>query len=514
MSLAQLLGVTTARDPGGIAFVSGDRTLTWREVSERVARIAGGLRALGLEAGDRVAVLAALSQAQVEFTCALSWAGLTVVPLNSRLAHEELVAIVRDADVRAFASDAGSANRVMAIAAETPAGRLIDLDEADLDALNSAEPLTPQAPTADSIAALLYTGGTTGAPKGVVIPARALTKQGDAMREALGLGRGTVFLHAMPIFHVAGCDQLYAAIGGGAVNVFRPNLDPAGIYEEIRLRGVTAFCGAPTLLAMVLASSAREDALLAKVETFGYGAAPISETLLVQALSAMPNAKFRQYYGLTETTGPVLSVPPAYHVTGGSNAGKLHTAGLPLADVSVRIVDEDENDLPVGTPGELLVRSDTLAAGYWRDPEKTARLFSGPWLRTGDVAVMDDDGFIAIVDRSKDIIVSGGENVYCIEVENALAAHPDVESCAVIGVPNPLWGEAVHAVVVTRPGRDLSAGDVVAHCRNRIAGFKCPKTVSFRSTPLPLSGVGKVLKHVLRAEALADLERKQHAGKP
>jgi long-chain acyl-CoA synthetase len=127
---------------------------------------------------------------------------------------------------------------------------------------------------------------------------------------------------------------------------------------------------------------------------------------------------------------------------------------------------------------------------------------------------MDDDGFIAIVDRSKDIIVSGGENVYCIEVENALAAHPDVESCAVIGVPDPLWGEAVHAVVVTRPGRDLSAGDVVAHCRNRIAGFKCPKTVSFRSTPLPLSGVGKVLKHVLRAEALADLERKQHAGKP
>jgi acyl-CoA synthetase (AMP-forming)/AMP-acid ligase II len=453
-----------------------------------------------------------LSEAQVAFTCALSWAGITVVPLNARLSHAELVAIVRDAAVSAFAFDAGTHERVTAIAAEAPAGLLIDLD-----APPRADAAQMHVSADDALAAILYTGGTTGTPKGVMISTGALVIQGALMRDALALDSDVVFLHAMPIFHIAGCDQLYAAIGGGAVNVFRPGLDPAGIYEEIRLRGVTVFCGAPTLIAMVLSSPSRDDALLERVTTFGYGAAPISETLLTQALAAMPNAKFRQYYGLTETAGPVLSVPPEYHVTSGPKAGKLQSAGLPVPNATVRIVDADENDVPAGSAGELFVHSNSLTSGYWRDPAKTAQLFSGPWLRTGDIGVMDADGFVTIVDRSKDIIVSGGENVYSIEVENAIAAHPDVESCAVIGIPDPLWGEAVHAVVVPRAGRSLTAEAIVAHCRTQIAGYKCPKSVAFRSGALPLSGVGKVLKHILRAEAVAALERSErrseHAGK-
>jgi acyl-CoA synthetase (AMP-forming)/AMP-acid ligase II len=500
-SLGELVARAARDNPQGIAFIDGSSRRTWQQVAARVAEEAAALRNRGLTPGARIAVLAGATEMHVELTLALSWAGLTVVPLNTRLSLVEHTVIVGNADVQAFFHDVVHRERASAVARNLGISKLLSIEEL-LGGVRTSRgdgiPLHEWNP--DDLAAILYTGGTTGTPKGVRVPVHSMIIQGRTVQTCLRYDRESVVLHTQPIFHVAGCGQLYGAVLAAGTLVFRADVGPAATYEEISQHGVNSIGLVPTTLAMLLNFPGRHEANLKHIRSVVYGAAAITETLLVQAMEAMPNAGFCQFYGQTET-GPVTALLAEDHVLTGPRGGKLRTAGRPRPHVLLKITDADGNELPTGAPGEILISGIGLCDGYWRDDERTAELFRNGWLRTGDVGIVDEDGYVRIVDRYKDMIVTGGENVFSAEVEHALAAHPEVESCAVFAVPDAFWGEAVHAAVIRKPGSNVTTTELIAFCRSQIAGYKCPKSIDFRSEPFPLSGVGKVLKTVLRQQA-------------
>ncbi|MGO8977658.1 MAG: class I adenylate-forming enzyme family protein [Steroidobacteraceae bacterium] len=508
MSLAALVDNAAKENPDGFAAASGDSRSTWREFSDRVARLAGGLRELNLLPGARVAVLAGLSQTNAELICALSRAGLVAVPINIRLNGRDIEHIIRDADVEALAFEQSFQEHALAVTAKMQIRNVISLSNTEHDRFIDYRQLLCSKPancyvwSPEQLAAILYTGGTTGRPKGVMLSAQCVATHAAVIRREMGYSRDTVLIHTMPVFHIAGYSQFAGLVQGGGSLVFRPDAGPAATYQEIRAHGVNAFCCVPTTIAALLCSPIRDDALLTQIKIVGYGGSPISDLLLGQAITAMPNAKLRQIYGLTET-GPITILPPQSHTLEGCGAGKLQSAGLPLPHVTIRIVDDRGVEQPPGRPGEIVVAGDGLTPGYWRNPVMTEELFRDDWLHTGDVGVKDEDGFITVVDRYKDMIITGGENVFSTEVENAIATHPSVEACAVIGLPHPVWGETVHAIVVCRRDQNVTPEEIIGFCRSRIARFKCPKSAEIRREPLPLSGVGKVLKNVLRTEAIA-----------
>jgi acyl-CoA synthetase (AMP-forming)/AMP-acid ligase II len=231
-----------------------------------------------------------------------------------------------------------------------------------------------------------------------------------------------------------------------------------------------------------------------------YGGQCISEAILRRAIASLPNCGFLQAYGMTELSPVATFLPPRYHATEGPDAGKLRAAGRAAYTVEIRIVDDEDREVPRGTVGQIVVRGPIVMQGYWNQPALTAAALKGGWMHTGDGGYMDDEGFVFVVDRIKDMIITGGENVYSAEVENAIYQHPAIAMCAVIGVPDEQWGERVHAVVTLKPGQTATAAEIIAHSRQLIAGYKCPRTVDVRTEPLPLSGAGKVLKTVLRKE--------------
>ena len=512
MAYAKLFEQTAESHPDAVAFRSGARERTYGALKARVARVAGGLTSLGLRPGDRVAVLSLLAEEQAELTLALSWAGVTCAPLNVRLAPDELLEIVRDAEVSALAVDDAHAALGARIIDELRIPTLIPLGAAagpqagpTLDALAEADPVPRAVLDDDALSLLIYTGGTTGKPKGVMLSHAGIESESAMFAEVMGLDARTAYLHVFPMFHIAGIGLFSGVTRAGGAHVFRPGNGVEHIYEELARSGVDTLCGAPTLVAMMLASPTRDDALLRQVRAFGYGSSSITEPLLRQMIEAMPNARFNQFYGQSEACGVLTTLTPEWHVLDGPKAGRLHTTGRPDPRYELRVVDEQDVEQPRGSPGEIVARGAGFSLGYWRQPAQTAELFRGGWLRTGDIGIMDDDGLVAVVDRRKDMVVSGGENVFCTEVENVLAHHPAVASCAVIGVPHPLWGEAVHAVVTLAPGATATEAELIAHCRGAIAGYKCPKSVAVSAEPLPLSGIGKVMKHVLR-ERYASLQ--------
>jgi long-chain acyl-CoA synthetase len=281
-------------------------------------------------------------------------------------------------------------------------------------------------------------------------------------------------------------------------NVFIPAFTPAASLEAIERHRVTRMFLAPTMLNMVLNDPAFADFDLSSLRCIIYGASPMPEALVRQAMKALPEVKFVQSYGQTETS-PILSIlGPERHVLEGPLSGKLRSAGQPIPGVELRIFDKNDQPVSNGTVGEICARGENVMAGYWQLPELTEEALRGGWLHTGDGGYLDDDGFLFIVDRMKDMIVSGGENVYPAEVENALAMHPDVAECAVIGVPDEKWGERVHAIVCLREATVFDESQLIAHCRELIADFKCPRSIEFRDAPLPVSAAGKVLKTELR----------------
>ena len=509
MSVLQGLRRACQINPNGLASIDGGRRRTWLEFRERVARFAGALRAAGVQPGDRVAILSLNADAYLEYFYASPWAGALVVPLNTRLAAPELVAILNDAAAVALVIDETFTGMLSLLmpglttvravfvsgAAAPPAGST-SLNAA----IEEADPIAAADATADDLYGIFYTGGTTAASKGVMLSHGNIAANAMNMLTEVRFHPQTVYLHAAPMFHLADCSATFSLTMAGGTHTFMPRFDPAAVMQAIQDRGVTNSILVPAMIAAIVNAPGIGDYDLTSLTGLLYGGQSISEAVLRRAIECLPACGFVQAYGMTELSPVATFLSTTDHATDGAGAGRLRAAGRAAPTVEIRIADEEDRELPRGTVGQILVRGPVVMKGYWNQPALTASALRGGWMHTGDGGYMDDDGFVFVVDRIKDMIITGGENVYSAEVENAIYQHPAVAMCAVIGVPDEQWGERVHAVIALKPGQMTTEAEVVAHCRRLIAGYKCPRTVSLRAEPLPLSGAGKVLKTVLRKE--------------
>jgi acyl-CoA synthetase (AMP-forming)/AMP-acid ligase II len=350
----------------------------------------------------------------------------------------------------------------------------------------------------------MYTGGTTGLPKGVLLDQRAEMLNLYHVEMRWRFTEHDVFLHQTPMFHAASMGGMLGVPAEGGLSVFVALFDPAAVMDAVEQHGVTFTVMVPTMIGMLLNHPEFEPERLASLRLLTYGASPMPTKLLERLLDAFPTLDVYQGYGMTECAAVLTALGPDEHRAGGP---LLRSAGRAVPGVALSIQDGQGKMLPVGEKGEVCARAGNFMREYWKQPEATAEAFRGGWYHTGDAGFLDERGYLYLVDRVKDMIVTGGENVYCLEVENAIATHDDVLQVAVIGVPSETWGEAVHAIVVLREGATATSDDIVAHARQSIAGYKLPKSVEFRSEPLPLSGAMKVLKRALRAPYWEDHDR-------
>ncbi len=507
MSITQGVKRNLQQNRAGCATIFGARTQSWGQFHDRVARLAGGLKSLGVGPGDRIAILALNSDRYLEYFVAVPWAGGVVVPLNIRWSVAENVYALNDCGATLLLVDDAYLKLAAPIRAEVKSLRAVIHmgDGAPPAEMLGYEPLIARsAPVADAgrggedLAGIFYTGGTTGFPKGVMLPHRGLWASAAAFAGPLAMARDSLYLHAAPMFHIADGAMSMAALLVGASHAIIPAFNPEHVLAAIERHRVTHTLLVPTMINMLVSHPKLAASDLTSLRYLAYGASPIPESLLVEAMRAIPDCRFLQAYGQTELSPVATLLPPDYHVVEGEKAGKLKSAGRAAMCNEIEIVDAAGAEVPHGQVGEVRARGPNTMLGYWNKPEETAATLRDGWVHTGDAGYMDEEGFVYIVDRVKDMIVSGGENVYSAEVENAIAKHPAVAQCAVIGIPSDRWGEAVHAVVILREGRSASAEAIIAHCHTLIAGYKCPRSIEFRREPMPLSGAGKVLKRELR----------------
>jgi long-chain acyl-CoA synthetase len=318
-----------------------------------------------------------------------------------------------------------------------------------------------------------------------------------------GLGEGlfqgsAIYLHAAPMFHLANGAAMYSLLLSGGSNVIIRAFAPEAVMAAVQNEHVTDVLLVPTMIQMLVDHPALGSYDLSSLKHIAYGASPISEAVLGRATAALPKVEFTQAYGMTELSPIATLLHWKEHIGDSRAKGRHRGAGRATLGCEVSIVDAEQKRVPYGTVGEIVVRGDNVMMGYWERPEETARAVIDGWMHTGDGGYMDEEGFIYVVDRVKDMIISGGENIYSVEVENAVAQHPAVAQCAVIGIPDERWGEQVHAVVVTKSGAKVSANELIEFTKTLIAGYKCPRSVEISENPLPLSGAGKVLKRELR----------------
>ena len=493
-------------NPDGLATVYGKRRRNWREIGDRVARLAAGFHALGLEAGDRVAILSMNSDRYLEVYLATGWAGGVVVPLNIRWSPLENEDAMRDCRANVLLVDKAFAPVAAALTKAIDGLTLIYADDGDVPAgmldyetlLRKHDPVPDAMAKGSDLAGIFYTGGTTGRSKGVMLShGNLMANAQNALAEGL-FGGGAVYLHAAPMFHLANGAAMYSILLSGGSNVMIPSFTPDNVLAAFQNERVTDVLLVPTMIQMVADHPSLGSWDTSSVRSIVYGASPISEAVLDRAMKGFPKVQFTQAYGMTELSPIATLLHWNEHIGDGRAKNRHRSAGRASIACEVRIVDADNNEVPTGTVGEIIARGDNVMMGYWERPEETARAVIDGWMHTGDGGYIDEHGFVFVVDRVKDMIISGGENVYSTEVENALAQHAAVAQCAVFGIPSEQWGEQVHAVVVRKAGADVEPAVLIAFCKERIAGYKCPRSVEIRDEPLPLSGAGKILKRELR----------------
>jgi fatty-acyl-CoA synthase len=472
-----------------------DRTFTYAELHHRTDQLTGWLAAQGIGKGDRVALLAPNCAEYFELQFACGRLGAIMLPLNWRLTVPELEYILGDAAPKLLVHDKGFAHQAKALAKS-----LLEIDPEDPRsayerALASAAPVpTPVPLTHDDIGMIMYTSGTTGHPKGAIIT------HGMVFWNAVNLGipalisPRTVQLVILPLFHTGGlnCYANPVLHAGGTLLImrtFEPGL--ALDYISDKALGITHFFGVPAPYQFMMQHPKFPGADLSRLVISGVGGAPCALPIL-QAWQAR-GVPLVQGWGMTETSpaGTMLDAADAIRKVGSAGKAMMHTA--------IRIVDDEGRDVPHGAIGELLIKGPNITPGYWNKPEATAAAFSDGWLHTGDAARLDDEGFVYIVDRWKDMYISGGENVYPAEVENVLFQLPQVADAAIIGVPSERWGEVGMAIIVRKPNQPLEEGDVIRHCLGKLAKFKVPQSVAFVDV-LPRNATGKVLKRELRTQ--------------
>jgi long-chain acyl-CoA synthetase len=469
------------------AIVCGSTRLTYAQLLQRARKLAGALRALGLQRGDRVAVVGHNCHRYLELYLAVPAAGLVLVPLNARHTEHELRYALADANARVLFTDDQRALLADAVEHWYSMGDgyeqvLLDAPEADWAAVHSSD-----------LAGLFYTGGTTGAAKGVMLTHGNLVANALHFMACWPFTQNTTWLVVAPMFHAAGTIGVLATVWAGGRHVMLPAFDPAAVLDTIERERVTATLVVPTMMSALVAEQLARPRDVSSLAYLSHGSAPVAAEVLRRTCEAFPAASLLHIYGATETAPIVTLLPDEQDMIGTPRA---RSCGRPAVGVELQVIDGDGVPQPPMGIGEIRVRGHNVTAGYWGKPEETENALKDGWYATGDLGYLDEQGYLFLVDRAKDMIVTGGENVYSIEVEEALHRHVDVQEVAVFGIPHARWGEAVHAVVVT--SAPITEEALVAHCRAFIAGYKLPKSIELRRDPLPKSGAGKILKRELR----------------
>src|SRR5262245_30845963 len=490
---------------GGVATIYGERTRSWGNIFERVMRFAGALRATGLRAGGRVAMLALNSDDYLELHYAIPWAGGVLVPINTRLAAAEVRYILDDATPEIVVCD-NACLPLLASGKPSLKAKIHLGDDAPPSGwlahealIGGAAPVEDAQRRDDDLAGIFYTGGSTGKAKGVMLSHDNLISNAMNAIALVGYDRTSRYLHAAPMFHLADGMATFAMTMVGGTHVMIPKFDAHACLAALARHRITNVTLVPAMIAMMVNHPDAATFDLTALRQIQFGASPMQDATLQRAVELWPDVLFLHGWGMTELA-PIGSALP-FDLRAPAVAGaRMRSCGQGILNCEVKIVDGERRELPRGSVGELVIRGPNVMLGYWNKPAETAAALRDGWLYTGDAAAMDGDGFITIVDRLKDMIISGGENIYSTEVENATAAFPGVGEVAVIGIPDERWGEAVHAIVVARANAKLDPESIRAHCRTLIAGYKIPRSVEIRTAPPPLSGSGKVHKPTLREE--------------
>jgi long-chain acyl-CoA synthetase len=511
--------------PDKVAFVDVDTGGTCYEGTfachlDRLLRLMHSMRVvLGMERGDRFGVLAMNSHEYLELYHAAMFGAGIINPLNMRFTPFELAHVINDSGSRVVFADPGlapllgralaagaSVDKLVIIGGESDAG--VMGAEATLgyeDLLSVGKPVMPPEPEEEDAAILMYTGGTTGFPKGALLEQRAEVLNIYHVLAAIGLREERRFLFQSPMFHAALVAGVLGIPATGATSVTIPVFEPELVLSTIEEQTIDTTMVVPIMLSMIEQAEGFSPERLRSLRQLVYGASPISQDLIVRWLQMLPDTDFFQGYGMTEAASALTFLGPEDHRHGGN---ALTAAGRPLFGVELQITDSLGNALPHGEAGEVCARSGNLMREYWQKPEETEAVLRDGWYRTGDMGFIDEHNLLHLTDRMKDMIVTGGENVYSIEVENAIGSHPAVAEVAVIGIPSDKWGEAVHAIVVLRQGMEATVEELITHARTVLAGFKVPKSIELRESPLPLSGAFKPLKRELRRRYWENQERR------
>jgi long-chain acyl-CoA synthetase len=510
-TVADIVRVQARLRPDTAALIVGDRTISFAELDARSSRAAQAFRAAGVGFGDRVAFIEKNGAEFFEVVCGLAKLGAVGVPVNWRLAPPEMRHIIEDAQARIVVVGSEFFGHLEAIEDQlTTTGAIVAIGSHDRwqsfeDWLSPHPDEDPGVTTGpDDIAFLMYTSGTTGLPKGVMLTNGNYLCKSTGIAQQWRFSADSVSLAVMPMFHMAGSGWVLVGLYEGATTVVLRDVDPVAILDSVVRHRITNLLLVPAVIQMMVATPGVEDADFSSVRAIVYGASPITDDVLVKALDRF-GCEFLQVYGLTETTGSITQLD-VHDPTGRPEL--LRSCGRPYPWVELRIVDDDGHEVPRGVVGEVWTRSAQNMLGYWNNPDATAATITDDgWLKSGDIGYVDRDGFVFLHDRKKDMIVSGGENVYPTEVENVLMTHPAVGDVAIIGVPDEKWGEAVKAVVVPTAGATPTETELIAYARERLAGFKLPKSVDFAEV-LPRNPSGKLVKRALREPYWAGVDRR------
>jgi len=463
--------------------LNGNR-LSFRQLHERVGRIAAALSKEGFKAGDRLALLLPNEAEFIELIYACAWLGLIVVPLNTRLSEKEIDHVLVDATPRGLIRHSSLAAPTVRL----PLERTIDKETFEF----KDEPLLNPVYDPDAVFALIYTSGTTGLPKGVALTHANILANMDHVNYWMRYREEGVYLHAAPMFHIADFPFMFASPAFGTCQTTIPKFSPQAFCEIVEREGVTHTVVVPTMLNVLSQFGDLKKYNLTSLERLGYGGSPIAPELIHRVREIFPKVDLIQVYGLSET-GFLTGLQDHEHTE-----NRMTSCGRTCPGIELRVVDDSGKEAEVGRPGEMVARGANVMHGYWNNPKETEIAFRDGLFRTGDIGYQDTDGYFYILDRLKDMIVSGGENVYSGEVEAVIYQHPAVLEAAVFGIPDPKWGELVMACVVLKPGQSLDADSLIAFCRQYLAGYKIPKKIEFSTNELPKSGSGKILKKNLR----------------
>jgi long-chain acyl-CoA synthetase len=478
--------------PDQPALTVGGTRLTFRELDDCVAKIAAALTAQGFGPGDRLALLLPNGPQYIELVYACTRLGVIAVPLNVRLSELEIDRVLEDAKPRGLVRHSTLPVPRVQLCWQ----RVLDEEPLELGKLSSPPYYDP-----DAILALIYTSGTTGQPKGVMLTHANILANVHNFNYWMRYKEAAVYLHAAPMFHIADFPGMFATPAFGAHQVTIPKFTPESFCETVKRERVSHTVLVPTMINVLTQFLAEKQHDLSSLEVLAYGGSPMAPELIRRTREVLPTVKLVQIYGLSET-GFLTGLRDEDHTD-----DKLMSCGRPCPGIDVQVVDDSGKELGPGGRGELVARGANVMRGYWNNPTETAKSIRDGLFRTGDIGYQDAAGFLYILDRAKDMIVTGGENVYSGEVEAVIYGHPAIREVAVFGIPDAKWGELVMACVVLKAGKVLSFEDLVAHCRLSLANYKIPRRVEFSDAELPKSASGKVLKRALRERFWAHQER-------